>query len=276
MTFIRQSFWLASCVVGASLLRVEVAHALEPGVCSLQAGRSVREIEVGGATRRFWQSVGPRVPGGGSPAPLLLVWHGWRGSAVRMLQLFEPAKLWRDAIVVAPEGAPRRFPGLGSSQHRGWQIESGEFEDRDLRLFDAILKTFLAEDCVDSRRVYSTGFSNGGFFSNLLGCERADAVAAIAPVSGGGPREKSCDGRMPVLIMHGTSDDVVPYAQGEESFRRWSAENGCERQPSAAPTACVEATGCSADVRFCSFSGRHVWPGDAARRIVDFLRPQVK
>jgi poly(3-hydroxybutyrate) depolymerase len=99
-------------------------------------------------------------------------------------------------------------------------------------------------------------------------------IAAIAPVSGGGPREKECDGPVPVLIMHGRSDDVVPYGQGEKSFRRWSSENACEEQAAAAETACVEATGCSADVRFCSFSGSHSWPRDAARRIVEFLLPQ--
>lgn len=177
---------------------------------------------------------------------------------------------------MVPEGLPRSFPGLGASRHRGWQLKSGEFEDRDLRLFDAILETLKAEGCVDEKRVYSTGFSNGGMFSNLIGCRRADVVAAIAPVGGGGPGERSCGGPVSVLITHGTADPVVPYRSGRASFQRWRALNGCEGEPAAAPTSCVEAPGCRARTRLCSFSGEHEWPGGVSRRIAEFLQAQEK
>jgi polyhydroxybutyrate depolymerase len=193
-----------------------------------------------------------------------------------MLRLFDPELLWRGAIVVAAEGAPRRFPGLGSSQLRGWQIRSGEFEDRDLRLFDAILKNLQDEGCADSQRIYSTGFSNGGYFSNLLACKRGDVLAAVAPVSGGGPLDRACDAQVPILITHGTTDEVVPYSEGKQSFERWRAKNGCEGRPSESLAGCVDGSGCSAATRLCSFSGGHQWPSSGAPRIVKFLKSRSR
>ena len=40
------------------------------------------------------------------------------------------------------------------------------------------------ERCIDRRRVFATGMSNGGFLSHRLGCELADRMAAIPPVAG--------------------------------------------------------------------------------------------
>ena len=68
--------------------------------------------------------------------------------------------------------------------------------------------------CVDERRIYATGFSNGGGMVGYLACRMADRIAAFAPVSGnfyavpGG-----CHPSRPVPIMdfHGTADGIVPY-----------------------------------------------------------------
>jgi len=256
--------------IGSSLVPL-AAEAKEARACSLRAGRFEREIDVRGTPRRYSLSIGPAVPGG-APPPVVFIWHGWGGSPEGMLRAFEPARLWRDAIFVAAQGLPRRFPGLGLRRNPGWQVEGGEFEGRDVALFDALRKALLAEGCADPTRIYSTGFSNGGYFSNLLGCERAETLAAIAPVSGGGPRAKKCGGPMPVLITHSTQDQVVPYAEGEESFRMWRTANNCSDSPAAEPGSCVEASGCAAPARFCTHAAGHRWPFEAAQHIVDFLR----
>jgi len=76
---------------------------------------------------------------------------------------------------------------------------------------------------VDAERIYATGFSNGGFMTNRLGCQAADLFAAIAPVSGvlangtnpfWGTDPYDCPvprQPMPTLHMHGTGDLVMPY-----------------------------------------------------------------
>jgi polyhydroxybutyrate depolymerase len=128
------------------------------------------------------------------------------------------------------------------------------------------------QGCIDPKRIYSTGFSNGGFFSNLLGCQRAGVVAAIAPVSGGGPQERSCGGPVAVMITHGRADDVVPYREGERSFQSWRAVNACESPGDATAGSCVGARECVRDTRFCSYGGGHRWPHGAAQRIAQFFQ----
>src|SRR5260370_26488097 len=47
----------------------------------------------------------------------------------------------------------------------------------------AVAKT-AQDGCIDLKRVYATGLSNGGIMSQWLACDAADIFAAVAPVSG--------------------------------------------------------------------------------------------
>jgi len=67
----------------------------------------------------------------------------------------------------------------------GWQNEAGQQGDRDLKLFDAILATMHQKFSVDDKRIYSTGFSNGGGFSYVLWAERARSSLRSANVRAG-------------------------------------------------------------------------------------------
>ncbi len=64
------------------------------------------------------------------------------------------------------------------------------------------------------RRIYSTGFSNGGFLSHRLGWELSDTLAAIAPVAGtldpGQAAKFAPKHPVHVLQVHGTKDQFVP------------------------------------------------------------------
>ena len=245
--------------------------AAEPeATCSLEPGRSVRHIQAAGLDRRVLVEAGPRV---GVGSPLVIVWHGWGGRPESMMRIIDPERDWSEAIVVAPEGEPRRFPGLGFSSHPGWQTSEGEFDDRDLEFFDRLLEDLLETGCVDPKRVFSTGFSNGGFFSNLLACTRSQSIAAIAPVAGG-LWAKTCDGSLPALVSHGTRDRVVAYTEGEKSFAHWVKQNGCETPPKIVSSGCVSAENCRFETVFCSFKGDHSWPGKGSSNIIEFLKRQ--
>ena len=107
---------------------------------------------------------------------------------------------------------------------------------------------------IDRRRVYATGFSNGGFMVNRLACEASDLFAAVASVSGilaprnnpvmdpnGTAGNFTCTpGRpVPVLHVHGTEDPLVDYNgntfmgwDGVVNFTEaWAARNGCHEAP---------------------------------------------
>lgn len=205
----------------------------------------------------------------GADAPVVFTWHGWGGSAASSMGALRPEKHFEDMIVVAATGLPRGFKQFGDRTNPGWQVTSEEFDGRDLALFDALLEGL--EQCGTPQAVYSTGFSNGGFFSNLIGCERADRLTAIAPVGGGGPFTDTCGGAVPVMITHGRKDDVVGFDMAENSHQQWAKHNGCEVAAVPDGEACAAST-CEADVRFCAWDGPHRWPGDASERIAGFFQ----
>ena len=248
------------------------AGGRSPGhVCPLLPGTTRHEIQVDGVSRSYWLTVGPEA-GRAGKAPLVFLWHGWGGRARQLASVFDPAQVWPEAVTVTPFGLRRRFPGLPPGKMPGWQITAGEFGDRDLKLFDVLEGRMTGLSCIDASRLYSMGFSNGGFFSNLLGCQRSDVVAAIVPVSGGGPHPPTCKGPVAVQVVHGKWDRVVKYDEGKSSFETWQRINGCEAAAADVAEGCVNAGGCSSEVRMCSFDGGHMWPRDLNGEFVNFLK----
>jgi hypothetical protein len=71
--------------------------------------------------------------------------------------------------------------------------------------------------------------------------------------------------------MHGMTDSVVPFTQGEGSRDAWRTDAGCDTASSPVdPSPCVAYAGCDAGriVRFCAHAetafGGHGWPSWAA------------
>lgn len=70
--------------------------------------------------------------------------------------------------------------------------------------------------CVDTKRVYVAGISNGALMTGALSCDLADQLAGAAMVAG--PNAwRPCDGKAPVPLIsfEGTADPLVPYAGGK-------------------------------------------------------------
>lgn len=239
--------------------------ASESSTCPLSPGYAQLSVDVAGTTRTVLARLGGVA---GSRPPLVLAWHGFGSSAANTMGALRPEVAFDDALVIAPTGLGRTFAKFGDSERPGWQVTSGELGDRDLALFDAIL-TQLAS-CYDAERVYSTGFSNGGHFSHLLGCARADKVTAIAPVGGSLKQEAGCAGPVPTLIVHGTADRVVPFSLAEDSLRSWKERNRCDPAPVRQGDRCQQYT-CKEDLRMCPFDGAHTWPGWATEEVRAFF-----
>jgi polyhydroxybutyrate depolymerase len=249
----------------------EPTRAPEPApVCKLNPSTTRGSIDVGGVARSYELFVGEAV---GEHPPLVFLWHGWGGNAVEMMALFQPETYFRDAIVVAPEGLPRSFKEGGKIKS-GWQNRGGELEERDFALFDALLATLTKSHCIDPKRVYATGFSNGGFFTNALACHRGDALAAAAPRAGGGPYpDEKCGGPVPILISHGHKDVVIKFEIAERSLQRWAGWAGCEPPATLPDEGCVDLPGCSNAVRFCATPGGHSYPKQLIpQSVADFFR----
>jgi poly(3-hydroxybutyrate) depolymerase len=168
----------------------------------------------------------------GSPVPLQW-WLHWRGGnahtgASIVPKVFTQFGEDRDTIVVAPSGR-------GTST---WYVGRGHVDF--LQVWNDLFQTFA----IDRDRVYVTGHSMGGWGSYLLTVAYPDRFAAAAPVAGPvtqgawtGLEFEGCDAEpcyldanesrpadqhtrkllenslhVPYAILHGTSDELVPYS----------------------------------------------------------------
>jgi polyhydroxybutyrate depolymerase len=249
----------------AAAVAAEPSAGCHPG--EQPALRGVRRRLVVGGEERSYLLDAPAAPGGRA-LPIVLSFHGFRSSAWRHRWWIGLARLGHREgfIAVHPEGhADVRLLGRTG---RGWDIRPDETRDADF--VRALLDELERERCVDRRRVFATGMSNGGFFASLLGCLLADRLAAVAPVAGAMDLRGCAPSRpVPVLLMHGRADRVVGAALVQSGRDWWRRADGCgaavERE------GCTRYGSCAAEVVYCEGPQAHRWPSDATARIWRFF-----
>ena len=173
-----------------------------------------------------------------SPVPLVFNFHGYSSNAAQQV-LYTGFNALADAegfIVAYPEGTQ----DAAGNQHFnvGW---GGSTVD-DVGFTSALIDSLSAEYSIVQERIYSTGMSNGGFISYHLACNLSDRIAAIASVTGSmsSLTYNNCNPQRPVPIMeiHGTEDEVVPYDGGtafttpiDNVISYWVNHNNCGTIP---------------------------------------------
>lgn len=224
--------------------------------------------------------------------PLVLNFHGLATNAQNQKTYtgMAGAANARGWIAVHPNGTNRSWDWLSESQ--------------DVRFIDALLDELSAELCIDPKRVYLTGLSNGGYFSYQFACDRGDRVTAIAPVAGAQTAPFCSPGvKIPLLHIHGTDDETVPYdgnlisPGARDSVTGWARDvNDCRTEPVVSAQigdVTCETWSCTAadSASLCSVEGGgHTWPGsfpvpglgetnqdiDATEEILDFFARWVR
>ena len=244
--------------------------------------RLERSIDVDGVERRYILDV-PDALKPGEPAALLFDFHGvgHSGAGVWQVSGFRDLAPRERFITVYPDGLPVEFSrGDRKFGGPGWEIRVLA-PNRDVDFTIALLDRLEGEYCIDRARVFSTGFSNGGYFSHVLACTHADRFAAVAPVSGGWLPWPCKPARpIPVLIHHGRQDDVIGVTEAREAFAAWVEIDGCATpvppagEPGAQGIACRVSSDCrgGVGVEYCEGDFAHRWPPSATGRIWEFLR----
>jgi polyhydroxybutyrate depolymerase len=244
-----------------------------PGAAAALVG-AARTVTVGGEVRRY--IVDAAAGSAERPLPVVLALHGFRGSAAgfRARDGLVPGATRGDYIAVHADGRDdvQLLGGVG----RGWDLAPGDA--RDTPFVAALLDALERERCVDRRRIYATGFSNGGFFANLLACTLGDRLAAAAAVAGARPLDGCVPpGPIPMLFFHGLADPVVSPRLTAGAAAWWRRIDGCRGDAGAGSEAgCSAAVGCTAEVVVCIGPQGHAWPADATARILGFFRAQAR
>jgi polyhydroxybutyrate depolymerase len=209
------------------------------------------------------------LPGGYSADslyPLVINMHGYTSNAYEQ-QMYSNFDIVADTcrfVVVYPNGIDE-----------AWNVSSSTGVD-DVGFISDLIDSLNAAYSIDLERVNATGMSMGGFMSYRLACELSNRIAAIAPVAGllaffpcDPPRP------VPVLHIHGTNDQVVPYAGVNSSIMNWINNDGCPTEPviteipdinktdnSTVTTyyygPCLDSTEV---ILYSVIGGEHTWPG---------------
>jgi len=263
---------LVSVVLGTNESHAGVAPRPSPGcgATTVAHGRPLdRTIRVNGIERHYLLDV-PESVRAGTPVALLLDFHGLGHSAAGVWRVSEFKDLAaRDGfITVYPDGLPVRLLGRTGP---GWEIVTLT-SNRDVDFVRALLDELERTYCIDRARIFATGFSNGAFLSHVLACALSDRIAAIAPVSGGRVTVACTPTRgVPVLIIHGRQDTIVPAAQARQARDFWLRQNDCREHVS---NGCEYHRECrdGAEVRYCESDFAHRWPPGATAQIWEFFR----
>ena len=143
--------------------------------------------------------------------PLMLFLHGSgeRGADLQRVAIHGPLKLVKQGtnfpfIIIAPQCPEKEL----------WQSEPL------LQLLDRVTEKYA----VDTKRIYLTGLSMGGYGAWRLGLQHPEKFAALVPICGGGnaidvilgPGDKGeAFQTLPIWAFHGAKDDVVPLDESE-------------------------------------------------------------
>ncbi|GIX45849.1 MAG: esterase [Candidatus Tectimicrobiota bacterium] len=200
-----------------------------------------RALEVKGMRRTFFLYVPPDYQRH-QPLPLVLVFHGGRGSGQGVARTSEFHRLAeREGFLVAyPNGYKKNWnDGRGTTEPEREGID-------DVAFVKALIDQLSREFVIDRQRIYATGISNGGIFSHRLACELADRLAAIAAVVGpmAAPVASRCRPARPVAVLgiYGTKDPFIPWEGGtvqggdrgpilgvQATMELWAKLNQCRR-----------------------------------------------
>lgn len=233
---------------------------------------------------------------GTAPRPLVLLLHGGGGDPGQAEAAYGMTELARKEgfLVAYPAGTGRfkRFLTWNAGNCCGYAMKKGV---DDVKFLAALIEKLVKDGRADPKRVYMTGMSNGAMMSHRFACERADLVAAIAPV-GGTMAVAECRPSRPVsvVMIHGRADEHVPFEGGtgkkakeprvDRSFpdtaKLWAGANRCTL---ARITDGVYDRGeyeCAGGAGMATYlhAGGHIWPGSQQPRYrgADPMLPEPK
>jgi polyhydroxybutyrate depolymerase len=193
-------------------------------------------------------------------------------------------------VVITPE------PTNGAGSLRTWNYVGTEGWTDDQAFLRDLLDEVEAENCIDTSRVFLTGFAVGGVFASITACGLAERIAGLATVSGLYSPE-GCEPAkpLPVISFHGTGDRFIPFEGGigsgpadlglspetiegltfmaaregaMRSSEAWADHNGCGQGPdesSVADGVTRQTWSACEDDRAVELyvidGGEHTWPG---------------
>ena len=190
-------------------------------------------------------------------------------------------------MVYAPAGQSRwaseRLTGLTTAATKaGFIVVYADHRQLNIPAIEQLgaIPDLVAKDwCIDPKRVYATGHSDGGTASLALAViEKTKRIpAAIAPSAAGWTgkdlEEFQCREPMPVMIIHSKNDSLFP-GWGVQTAAWWAGCNRCDvTKTKTVEGGCRAYQGCASGgaTLYCEGTGSHrEWP-NLNRLILEFF-----
>ncbi|KPH66683.1 esterase [Novosphingobium sp. ST904] len=169
---------------------------------------------------------GPRLEplSGSKPDALVVLIHGYGSNGDDLISLGKAMQPSLPGAAFVAPNAPDLLP-FTADAHQWWPIETFSMAERTAGAdaaapnLDAFLSAELEAAGIESSRLLLIGFSQGTMMALHVGLRRPTALAGIIGISGmlvaPDRLETEIGNRLPVLLIHGTDDDVVPFQSME-------------------------------------------------------------
>ncbi|MGY4098750.1 alpha/beta hydrolase family esterase [Nocardia sp. R16R-3T] len=219
----------------------------------------------------------------GTSVPLLVAEHGNASNAKDFEQVsgWTPYAATHGFIVAYPQGNANNQvlnPGNGLVGN-DWEFQQDSIDVTFLR---QVVADIEATWCIDTTRVYSSGWSDGGLMSQRLACDASDVFADVTSWEGADPTLPNptlrypstgspCNPARPISvgIFGGQIDPISDPVVDQANSAAWVYRDGCP----AAPAVSSDSYGTSNDFRPCrngtvvqnriENGQTHVWPTGA-------------
>jgi polyhydroxybutyrate depolymerase len=257
-----------------------------PGITPLDPGDHNYMIKsANGLTYQYILTI-PKSITPGKKAPVEVIWHALDSSPQQARSLTPIDSVHEAAGVITV------FP---ISPDKSWDAGScctssvGGMRRDETVFAKELVKDFESKVCVDTKRVYTSGFSNGGMITQVFACKMADVFAAAAAMGSTLtiPADQCTPSRpIPIFMINGTADPLVGYnAAGlaggisvPQDVQKWASLDMCTGMPMQTlmkgAATCNTYTQCAAStqVEACAVQGMgHCMPGMKAESATNCL-----
>ncbi|MBE6537512.1 MAG: hypothetical protein E7673_06125, partial [Ruminococcaceae bacterium] len=133
---------------------------------------------------------------------------------------------WANAIILAPQ-CPTGTQWVATPWANGNYQQGAVAETEVMNAVVNLVKSYAAEDYVDTARIYAVGVSMGGFGTWDIVSRYPELFAAAVAMCGGGPIDRiDVLKDIPIYTFHGNNDPTVPYEATEEMYNAIVAAGG--------------------------------------------------
>jgi polyhydroxybutyrate depolymerase len=212
------------------------------------AASGSKTITVNGVARSYILHMPEAGAAKSGPLPVVFALHGAKGTASKIQSYLGLDRVAdREGLVaVYPQGIDNTWnDGRTDSARASKRTQPGD----DVAFLNALVDELVNQGVADSRRIYISGLSNGGFMSLRMACEGGAKFAAYAPVIASTPlgSKDQCSWPKPlaVVMVNGTADPLVRFDGGEGKFGLagnfappaladyFAGVNGCKKKDTA-------------------------------------------